>query len=407
MIATSTLTPAPPSLAEAIITGFQVFEQLPVPNDISFYSGQLGHVLLYAYTYKLTGEDHHWDCLLRTLDDILNKLQHPATIYLLAQPGLLPKLGYVLQLLQRDDIVDVDLGEETLAQFDDIIYKHALTYLRAQNIDFLYGASGAIQYLGTRAARPQVAAYLRELLDELLLTKIEDARGIRFYNAHINRLNDDSDLNLGLAHGHCGLLLVLLQLYEAGVLQAEIAPLAHRMTDYLLGLEMAPELEKGRVSYFPVRHDDELPMHDVRNRRSYGTRMGWCYGDLNVVQALYQAHRVLHRPDALAVAHYVGEYTCTRRAEPQSGIDSPHLCHGSASLVLCYRRLYELHPLPYYREAQHYWLQDTLTQLPTTYAQADAAFQGTGLLMGLPGLLLVLVSEELDVPLAWPQLFLL
>lgn len=408
MIAAPPLAPAATILSEAIATGFQAFEQLPASSDISFYSGQLGHVLLYGYAYKLTGDDHHWNRLMQALDTILDKLQQPATTHLVVQPGMLPKLGYVLQLLQRDDIVDVDLGEETLAQFDDLIYQHALGYVRARNIDFLYGAAGAIQYLGTRVARqPQVAAYLRELLDELLLTKLEDERGIRFYNAHINRLNDDTDLNLGLAHGHCGLLLVLLQLHEAGVLQAEIAPLAHRMTDYLLGLEMTPEPEKGRVSYFPMRHYDELPLDDARNRRSYGTRMGWCYGDLNVVQALYQAHRVLHRSDVLVVAHRVGEYSCTRRAEPESGIDSPHLCHGSVSLVLCYRRLYELHPLPCYREAQRYWLQDTLTQLPATYSQAATAFQGAGLLMGLPGLLLVLISEELDVPLAWPQLFLL
>jgi hypothetical protein len=410
---TTTLLAAPPAAAvptlpAAIEAGLQALAQLPLPNDVTFYSGQLGHVLLYGYAYKLTGDDHHWDQLMQALDGILHKLQAPATAYLAAQPGLLPKLGYVLQLLARDGIVDVDLGAHTLAQFDDLIYQHALGYLRARNIDFLYGAAGALHYLGTRVgARPEVSTYLAELLAELLLTRIEDERGIRFLNAHINHLNGNADLNIGLAHGHCGLLLVLLGLHETGVLPAQTGPLAHRMVDYLLALEVAPEPHRGRMSSFPLRHHDELPLLAPQNRNLYSSRMGWCYGDLNAVQALYQAHRVLHRPDALAAAHRVGELSCARRTEPESGVDSPHLCHGSASLLLCYQRLYQQHPLPCYREAQAYWLHHTLAQLPATYAEAPTAFQATGLLMGLPGLLLVLISEELAEPLAWPQLFLL
>jgi hypothetical protein len=75
--------------------------------------------------------------------------------------------------------------------------------------------------------------------------------------------------------------------------------------------------------------------------------------------------------------------------------------------VLYYRRLYAQHPLPCYREAQHYWWQQTLDHLPGTYELAPTAFQGAGLLMGVPGVLLVLISEALDEPLAWPELFLL
>lgn len=404
----ATLTPATTSVSEAIWSGLHALAAMPPNEDVTFYSGQLGHVLLYAYAYKLTGDEDHWERMMGALDGILGKLQHPDTSYLLAQPGLLPKLGYVLQLLQRDDIVDINLGTETLAQFDDLIFKHALTYLRARNIDFLYGASGAMHYLSTRAAaRPQVAGYLRELLEALLENKIEDERGIRFYNAHINQANGSSDLNIGLAHGHCGLLLVLLQIHEAGVLQAELTTLADRMLTYLLGLELAPEPAKGRMSCFPLRHHDDLPLHDARNRQHYGIRMGWCYGDLNVVQVLYRAHQVLGRPALLEVAHRVGAYSCTRQAEPETGVEDAHLCHGSISLVLCYQRLYQLQPLPCYRTAHDYWLRQTLAQLPATYAGAATAFQGSGLLMGLPGLLLGLISEELAVPLAWPELLLL
>jgi len=396
------------SITDAIRSGLHRLEHLPAPEgDITFHTGDMGYALLYAYAHRLTGEDRHWDALMKTLDATLARLQSLELAQFLTRPGLLPNLGLLLQTLQRDDIVEVDLGEETLAQFDDIIYNQTLGYLRTRNIDMLYGATGALHYLSTRAGRPQVLAYLRKLFDELMLTKIEDERGIRFFNSHINFLNGNTDVNMGLAHGHCGLLLVLLQLHDAGVLQAEISALASSMVDYLLGLELPPEPELDRVSWFPARHQDALPLHDAQNRQAYNNRMGWCYGDLNVVQVLYQAQRVLHRPELTAIADRVGAHACGRRSLHASGIDSAHLCHGSVSLVLYYRRLYQLQPLPCYREARQYWLDQTLDQLPATFEQAPTAFKGTSLLMGLPGVLLVLISEALDEPLAWPELFLL
>lgn len=396
--------------ATTIAQGLRILAQMapPAVADLSFFTGKLGHVLLYAYAYKHSGDDAHWQRLTETLDDVLAQLQPSSSARLLTQPGLLPNLAMVLQVLRTDDIADIELGEETLAQFDEVVGKQALAYIRGRNIDFLYGATGALHYLGTRATeRPAVEANLRDLLAALLETRVEDEHGIRFFNAHINHLNGNTDINLGLAHGHCGLLLVLLQLHEAGLLQAEIAPLAGRMVDYLLSLELPPEPEKGRVSFFPARHEDGRPLHDPLNRQAYNNRMGWCYGDLNVVQVLHQAARVLGRPELDALACRVGAHTCTRRAEFDSGIDSAHLCHGSASLALYYRQLYAAQPLPCYREAHAYWKQETLDRLPAAYEQGDEAFQASGLLMGLPGMLLWLITEELGEPVAWPQLFLL
>jgi lantibiotic modifying enzyme len=410
MTAAATTAPAlAPSLLAAITRGLHRLPQLLAPvEDISLFTGQLGRVLVYAYAYKLTGEEAYWEHMAQGLDGLLHKLQDPATAYLLVQPGLLPNLGYLLQVLRSDAIVDIDLGEPTLQQFDALIHRNALVYLRAQNIDLLYGAAGALHYLGTRAAgRPQVQEYLRELLSELLANKLEDARGIRFYNSRINQANGDDTLNIGLSHGHCGLLLVLLQLHEAGVLQAELAPLANRMVDYLLSLQLPPEPAQGWPAFFPTRYHEELPLTHVHNRQTCNNHLGWCYGDLNVVQVLYQAHRVLNRPELLPLADRVGEYTAARRTGRDCSIDNPFLCHGSASLVLYYRRLYALRPLPCYLDAHRYWWQRTQQEVPAAFALPSDAFQVTSLLMGVPGLLLVLISEALEEPLAWPQLLLL
>lgn len=398
-----------PVLPALLTEGLRLVQQLPAPTDASLYSGQLGHVVLFAYAHHLTGEADYEAAMTSALATVLDQLRSSDTaLRLLTRPGLLPTLGQVLRVLRQDGLADIDLGADTLAHFDNLLFKQGRTYLRQHNIDFLYGATGVLSYLGTRAeANSQAADYLHELLDELARTKVQDSRGIRFYNTHINQLNSRSDLDLGLAHGHCGLLLVLLGLWQKGVLPAQFEFLATGMLDFLLGLELPPEPALGYVSYFPTRYQEELPLDDPQNRRTYNNRLGWCYGDLNVVQVLYLAHQMLGRPGLLALADKVGAAACERRTFPTVDIAHTHLCHGAASLALYYRTLFRARPLACYQAAQQFWQHQTLARLPTDLAQAATSPHAQGLLMGLPGILLGLLTDLLDEPVSWPQLLLL
>ena len=336
-------------------------------------------------------------------------MRHPTTARLIGVPGTIPNLCYLLQTLQADDIADLDLGAATLLPLDEIVFQHARANLRAQNIDFLYGAVGALNYLSTRVGQnPAAAGYLQELFRDLLTHQIADERGVRFYNEHINRANGSTDINLGVAHGQCGLLLVLLKIHEAGLLQAEIRELVTAMLTYLLGLQLPPEPAQGYSSYFPATINDAVPITDPLNRAKYTNRMGWCYGDLNVVLVLYQAARILHLPQLLPLADEVGRHTCHRRTQEESGIKNAHFCHGSTSLVACYNALARERLLPCYAEAKAYWLARTIDYLDQEYLNYSLTDQhAPGLLMGLPGILLVLATELLDAPTSWEQLFLL
>ncbi|AHJ95791.1 lanthionine synthetase LanC family protein [Hymenobacter swuensis] len=405
MPATASFT-AEKNLSAYLTEGLNLLPQLPA-TDISLFSGKLGHVLLYAYTYKLTGEEGHWDHAMTCLDEVLDKLRNPAGSALISVPGVIPCLCYLLQVLSTDGITDIDLGTDTLRQLDEVVFRNTQANLQDRNIDFLYGSVGALNYLSTRLGHnPAAAGYLRILLQDLLAHKVEDARGVRFYNSHINRMNNSTDMNLGLAHGQCGLLLVLLKLYEAGTLQAEIRPVATGMLRYLLSLQLPPEPENGYHSFFPARFDDDIAPSDPLNRVKYNNRMGWCYGDLNVVLVLYRAARILQLPHLVALADEVGAYTCTRRTLEASGIENAHICHGSASLVMCYNALLREMPLACYSEAKKYWLHRTTTYLDEEYRQALTNKHAPGLLMGIPGMLLILVTEMLDTPTSWEQLFL-
>lgn len=389
-----------------VTDGLRIMDGLTA-TDNSLFSGKLGHALLYAYAYKLTLDDAHWHQAQSCLEAVLAKIQHPAGSTLISVPGSLPSLCYLLQVLSDDNISDVDLGTDTLRQLDGVVFRNALAQLQEQNIDFLYGATGALHYLCTRlTSNPDAQGYLDLLFEELLRHRHQDARGTRFYNSHINRLNNSTDMNLGLAHGQCGLLLVLLELHEAKFRAADTRAVAEDMLRYLLGLQLPPEPEQGYVSFFPARLNEELPLTDPANRAKYNNRMGWCYGDLNVVLVLYKAARILELPHLATLADEVGAATCTRRSEDESGIENAHICHGSSSLVLCYNALLRERPLPCYLEAKAYWLERTTAYLDADYQEVTATQHTAGLLMGFPGILLVLISELLEEPTSWQRLLL-
>lgn len=380
-----------------------------LPTQLSLYSGKLGHLLLAAYTYRLTEKDGDWQRTSDLLDDVLAQLQGEKAAMPLHSANLLMSLHQVLAALREEGIADVSLGDETMEVVDELAFRNCRAFLLNRNIDFLYGAAGGFHYLSGRVqANAAVTGYLEELVEELLATKLEDERGVRFYNAHIARMNDSEDINLGLAHGQCGLILALLEVYRAGVRQASIKKLIEGMVCYILHLRQDAEPGAGYHSLYPARMDETKAATHPENRAKYNSRMGWCYGDLNIALVLYRVHRILRLPDLLRWADEVGQHAAARRTLENAGVEQPHLCHGAASMVLMYQALQRECPLPAYQEAKDFWLGETLTFLKDYLSGGgyETDQHAGGLLMGIPGILLVLISEELQEETAWQQILL-
>lgn len=393
---------------DLIKKGTYIAETL-APQNLSLYSGKIGQLLLASYTYKLTNKERDWQKASALLDDILLQLQVQYSSMSLPKINLLMSLYNVLDVVRADEIAEVDLGEDALLLLDEVTYKSCLNHIKNQNIDFLYGAAGMFNYLINRImCNPCVEGYLEALLKALLSVQIEDEKGVRFYNSHIARMNDSQDINLGLAHGQCGLILVLLKVHQAGVLQGELASLVSKMVKYMLFMRLVPESSKGYYSFYPARIDETKPHTHPENRVKYNSRMGWCYGDLDIALVLYRVHHTLQTPDMLHLANEVGLHASSRLSESESGVENAHLCHGSASMVLMYKALYKEMPLQGYKAATDFWLKATHGYLKEYYNRALHLSDphAAGFLMGLPGILLVLISEQLSYKTSWERLLL-
>jgi lantibiotic modifying enzyme len=394
-------------LIEQIKCGEQVLASLPFDGN-SLLSGKLGRVLYLAYNYKLFGNEDNIDTAVQYLDEIFEYFKNASPEAIVEIPKVLPSLCRVLMVLNKDNIIDIDLNEKEFFVFDEMVFKSAKTHLSNKNIDFLYGASGALNYLVNRLDKnPKVKYYIALAFNSLLFNKIEDNQGTRFFNAQVSNQNQSAQIDLGMAHGQCGLILTLLNIYEAGLLQEKIKALVTDMIKFIMGLKHDPDRRGGIHSYFPITIDENYNTNAPINRAKYNERLGWCHGDLNIALVLYRAARVLDINELIDIADEVGLDTCKRRTEENSGIESTHLSHGSASMVLLYDALYEERQLPEYKETKEFWLQYTQNYIETELLNPASNNQAEQLLMGIPGVMLVLISEALNDKQNWQNIFLM
>lgn len=387
--------------------GARILEPV-TPKNNSLFSGKLGQVLYLSYAYKLTGDQAAVDKAMALIDEVLSYLQGPLDQVAREIAWTLPSLCFVLKVIREDGILDIDLGEDELKVFDELIYTHTGVFLRDNNMDYLFGAPGSLHYLLTRLdENPAVAGYLEWLIGTLDTMGIEDERGIRFFNSHVNRQNKSKDLDTGLAHGQCGLLLVLLKVYEAGICRTVVRRIIEGMLHYLRGLKMQPDREAGYPSFYPVGMNEALDKTHPVNRAKYNNRMGWCYGDLNMTLVFYRAARILDLPVWMDEGDEVGLDCVTRLDVRDSDITAGHICHGSASLVLLFNALYEERPLAAYLDASAYWTRFTEEYLERQLQDPEAEPRSMEFLMGIPGSLLTLITGLLPGKTHWEQILLL
>lgn len=162
-------------------------------------------------------------------------------------------------------------------------------------------------------------------------------------------------LNLGLAHGVPGVLILLAALSRAGARHPE------------LGAERAAALLEGGMAWlFSQLQDPACGSFlggwlavGAREPASEGSRVAWCYGDLGASLALLQAARLAGREDwearALAMARLAAG-----RPLAASGVMDVGLCHGSAGNMVAFLRLHQLTGEALFLEAARRYLDHLL-----------------------------------------------
>jgi lantibiotic biosynthesis protein len=375
----------------------------------SLLSGSIGHILYASYLYKYQHEERWGDKLVEVLETVITEINDITTPHLLKAPLAYGAsgLGMVMTILKNNQIIEMDY-DEYLSFFDGLVCEGTLKLLEDKCTDYLYGSSGAVNYLCQRTHNESVKICLETIVQKTKNLAEIRQKGITFPNAHLLVMHASNyEIDLSLSHGQCGILLSLLNIYEKGIAQADIEKLVSDGIDFLLSTMIPIDFEAKRYSYFPLKFDGTQPCEAAVNQVFYNSRLGWCYGDLNQVILLYRAGQLFNNDSWVAVANTIGLTIAQRRKKDNTDMSDSHFCHGTSGLVQSFNFLYKITGLPIYQETASFWYKETLKHLEKEllYYNEDRAGE---LLEGFGATALVLIASlHKDSYQEWDALFLL
>jgi lantibiotic modifying enzyme len=133
--------------------------------------------------------------------------------------------------------------------------------------------------------------------------------------------------------------------------------------------------------------------------------------------ALWQAARTIQNKEWECIALDILLHTTTRKNPAKERVIDGGICHGSSGIAHIYNRLYQSTGIDVFRDAAIHWIDDTLAK--AQFIDGIAGYKTwhspkyggwithTGLLEGVSGIGLVLLSFISDIEPRWDECLLL
>jgi len=376
----------------------------------NLFNGYAGIVYYYFSLLKAfpEGESEAYVALEKLIESY-NTQDNMASKYMTFCSGL-SGFYFLIQKLVEQEYLDEIFLEEVLP-INELIFEDTKRLLTEENTDFLHGASGQMLYLLTSKGDPNCEKYLGVLVNELLKLAVIDEKGLRFPNSTVKEFQNTDNTNMSLSHGNAGILLVMLNIYNAGIEQEKLSNAIQQGLAYFINY-YHPRAVNTSLSAFPLLVNEEFTIKELIDGDFYAENYSWCYGDLAVIWLLYQSSVSFKNTTYMDLADEIGKALALRLiAVPASDLKiNSHFCHGTSGIALFLNRLYQFSGHKIYQEAAQLWLDGTLDHLEKDLNNPDFMNKpgSLGLLEGVSGAMFVLAAaEHNDIAANWTDMFLL
>lgn len=369
-------------------------------NDNGLGNGRMGvaYSLMYCGACFENGEMKQ--AALGLLEDIFADITSPefriTDITLL--DGLVGILAATSQMV-NSGLLDFDL--EYFAEMDKLVYQQSIHQLSMDNFDFLYGTMGALNYFLMRMPDQQISSYVNHI-GETLCARL---RGVgsdenminRSYNQRDKRA--DEEINYTMAHGMTAVWLNLLNLYEATGNEELKTVIKNSINSFI---EKNNGLSAARVHqrFFNA-------LNTVEKTASYVGRLGWCSGDLNILQVLYTGANILGETTWTDLANVEATGIISRLDYSASLVNDPFLCHGYLGVAHYYQHLYSISGNKIFQPVSEKWLKKGLEHFGQLSNQDSEIPVVKSFLYGNTGAVLPLVSAYEPKLAHWSKIILL
>ena len=156
--------------------------------------------------------------------------------------------------------------------------------------------------------------------------------------------------NIALSHGISSIVAVLSNLNCASINQESRDRIIEKACNYINSQEIDPQKYGCFFPNISLEDQDEI-------KRS---RMAWCYGDLGVATALWEAGKVLNNKTWKSKAIEIFTFSSKRRCQEDTMVQDVELCHGSASLVMMFDYIFRETENDLFRETRDFWVNKSL-----------------------------------------------
>ena len=317
-------------------------------------------------------------------------------------------IGWLYEYLSQRKVIDYDTNI-FLEEFDNYLEKSLSIFMQQSNQDFLHGGMGiALYFIKRTTKKKELVSVLNQFLEDLERTSNKNVGTIKWRSF----LSEDLGwgYNISLAHGMSSIITILSKLYRIeGVNKKKIEIMLRGTVQYVL----TQEIDKDKYgSYFSLYALESLST-------IFKSRMGWCYGDMGIASALYQAGKTLKKESWMNKAQEIMLYAATRRQNlAENLVQDAGLCHGTTGIGHIFYRMWWNTQLPEYKKAADYWFEQTLKM--ATFEDGLAGFKTLqmsegkpvwvtdyGLLEGISGIGLALLTYYYEIEPEWDECLLL
>ena len=342
---------------------------------------------------------------IEMLETVFKEIEQ-ADSYIFSFSNGLSGFGWALEHLEQKGHISHNTNA-LLEDFDSALSDVLAFEMKKGNYDFLHGALGIILYFISRMPKNEnVLPVLQRFVVQLHeLAENLSTEWINWVSV-VDVEKRTKWVNISLSHGMSSLVVLLSKLYIIkGIDREMVTTLLQRWVNFI----SMQEIDKDRYGSF-------FSNYIIENQVSK-SRLAWCYGDLGVSMALWQAGVALHnetwKNKALEVLLFAAE---KRRDLNENFVIDAGLCHGASGIGHIFYRMWWNTRMPEFKKAADYWFEKTLKMATHTdglagykswHGEERGWLNDCGLLEGIAGIGLALLTYYHEVEPKWDECLLL
>lgn len=335
-------------LAEIAEVMVKIRNSEDLKKNIGLMGGKIGFSLFFFYYAMYTQNDQYAEYGVELISDIFDEINNEFSYH--THAGGLAGIGWSIELLAKNEFIDTDTNE-VLEALDPYLHKTMVMDMTNGNYDYLHGALGNGLYFLSRQGNPKSKEYLAELIDLLEKGAQREEDGSLKWESELNHEDGMRGFNVSLSHGIASIIYFLGKMLEAGIYKEKVAPVLDGAVKFLLKNRLEPGKYKSVFPSWVVPGQPETP-----------SRLAWCYGDLGVGTALWQAARITGNKEWEKIAEDALLLSTNRRDIRENTVIDAGLCHGGAGIAHVYARAWNYMHHDIFKETARYWADVALKQ---------------------------------------------